>query len=167
MIHLVLGGARSGKSGFAERCATDLAAEQVLYIATAENRDHEMDARIAQHRAARNSVWTTYEASSELAAALEQSPEQACVLVDCLTLWLSRSLENGRWPVEKQQFMQALGSITRPLILVSNEVSGGITPMGELTRNFVDEAGYLHQDIAKIACKVTLVTAGLPLSLKG
>jgi len=167
MIHLVLGGTRSGKSGFAECSAADIAGDQVLYIATAENRDAETDVRIEQHRKSRNPEWTTHEASQGLAKALTVHPECACVLIDCLTLWLSRSLESDAWLEEKSSFLTALSGSERPVILVSNEVGGGIIPMGALTRQFVDEAGYLHQDIAKIAQKVSLVVAGFPVAVKG
>ncbi|GIU05546.1 MULTISPECIES: bifunctional adenosylcobinamide kinase/adenosylcobinamide-phosphate guanylyltransferase [unclassified Shewanella] len=182
MIHLVLGGARSGKSSYAEsqvlQCvsATGAAAESAKscwYFATAQALDSEMQQRILHHQAQRQIdaiAWQTIECPLELTHALQShATDDSVILVDCLTLWLSNQLfcENNDWQQVKSDFLQALAKLPGTVILVSNEVGCGIVPMGEISRRFVDEAGWLHQDIAAIADKVTLVTAGLPLHLKG
>ncbi|MCL1051936.1 bifunctional adenosylcobinamide kinase/adenosylcobinamide-phosphate guanylyltransferase [Shewanella abyssi] len=183
MIHLVLGGARSGKSRFAESQVIErLVASQsdensseleCLYFATAEALDDEMKERIAQHQSQRNNdaiAWRTIESPLMLSVALKANAKGSCiVLVDCLTLWLSNHLLQSAsdWQATKAEFLQVISELPAEVILVSNEVGCGIVPMGELSRRFVDEAGWLHQDIATIADRVTLVTAGLPLRLKG
>jgi adenosylcobinamide kinase/adenosylcobinamide-phosphate guanylyltransferase len=180
VIHLVLGGARSGKSRFAESLVIRRLAEsqngaelECLYFATAEALDSEMSERIAQHQSQRNNhaiTWRTIESPLALSAALTANVKvNSIVLVDCLTLWLTNHLlqSSSDWQTTKTEFLQAIAALSAEVILVSNEVGCGIVPMGEISRRFVDEAGWLHQDIAAIADKVTLVTAGLPLSLKG
>jgi adenosylcobinamide kinase/adenosylcobinamide-phosphate guanylyltransferase len=183
VIHLILGGARSGKSRFAESQVAQRLAEsqhgdngaelECLYFATAEALDSEMVERIAQHQSQRNSdtiKWRTIESPLALAAALKANAQgNSIVLVDCLTLWLSNHLlqSTSDWQATKAEFLQVISKHPAEIILVSNEVGCGIVPMGELSRRFVDEAGWLHQDIAAIADRVTLVTAGLPLRLKG
>ena len=178
MIHFVLGGARSGKSSYAESQVLHhmTAADSVkpcLYFATAEALDSEMQQRILHHQSQRQTdaiAWQTIECPLELTQAIElHSSNDSVILVDCLTLWLSNQLfhANNNWQQVKSEFLKALAQHTGTLILVSNEVGCGIVPMGEVSRRFVDEAGWLHQDIAAIADKVTLVTAGLPLHLKG
>ncbi|WP_440874548.1 bifunctional adenosylcobinamide kinase/adenosylcobinamide-phosphate guanylyltransferase [Thalassotalea sp. PLHSN55] len=181
-IHLVLGGARSGKSRFAEQIARQSqqsGAEQVTYIATAERGDDEMQQRIDMHQAQRSQdelakSWQLVESPLALAFSIEQAfNDSDCVLVDCLTLWLSNCLCKGAldlWQQEKAALLQLLERLShsteKTLILVSNEVGHGIVPLGDLARDFVDQAGWLHQDIGKIASHVDFIMAGLPLTLK-
>jgi len=174
MIELVLGGARSGKSRYAEKQAQETD-KPVLYIATAEARDAEMQARIARHRQDRPGHWQTLEEPVALGQAIARYDNaEQCILVDCLTLWLSNilfdrkgKLTESRLQQEKAELLAALSASSGDIILVSNEVGQGIVPIEKTTRRFVDEAGFLHQDIARISAKVTLICAGLPLSLKG
>lgn len=166
MMHLVLGGARSGKSRYAEQCARD-SGKTLFYLATAEARDPEMQARIAHHREQRGALWQLREEPlllSDALAALD-SPNH-CLLVDCLTLWLSNCLAVNRWEELRAALLDTLPQLAADIVLVSNEVGQGVVPMGELTRRFVDESGRLHQDLASQCHRVTLVTAGLPLTLK-
>lgn len=166
-VTLVLGGARSGKSRFAE----DLAAASGLartYVATAEVWDDEMRERIAHHRARRDGTWTTVDAPLDLPEALPAaSGRDRIVLVDCLTLWLSNVMLAGR-DVEAaiDALLAALAAISGPAILVSNEVGSGIVPDTRLGRDFRDHQGRLNQRVAAVADRVTLVVAGLPLDLK-
>ena len=174
-VHLVLGGARSGKSRFAEEAATE-SGKEVVYIATATVYDDEMQQRINRHINDRPTHWLTIEQPLLLAQALKQyAQNDVCVLVDCLTLWLTnvlmaeqdQSTSGIKSLVDyKKELLDILAGLPGQVILVSNEVGQGIVPMGELSRRFVDEAGWLHQDIARIAEKVTLVVAGLPMALK-
>ncbi len=169
-VHLVLGGARSGKSSFAEKMAIE-SAKEVVYIATATIYDDEMQTRINRHIDDRPAHWLTIEEPLLLAQTLkQQAAEDKCLLVDCLTLWLSNVLmteENTKqFSAYKEALLTVLPSLPGQIILVSNEVGQGIVPMGELSRRFVDEAGWLHQDIARLAQQVTLVVAGLPMKLK-
>ena len=203
-IQLILGGARSGKSSLAEQYAMS-STLPVTYIATSQALDAEMAQRISQHQAERPAHWRLIEAPLQLSVAIESIISEAslsnssgvCILVDCLTLWLSNSLCRSNsstnssnnasqdsanvdyWQQEKQQFLSLLNSFQSlsferestqafsiEIILVSNEVGHGIVPMGELSRQFVDQAGWLHQAIAKVADKVEFVMAGLPLTLK-
>lgn len=159
---LVLGGARSGKSRYAEQL---IGARPALYLATGEARDAEMQDRIERHRARRGENWTTREAPLELVSTLRAA--DCPVLVDCLTLWLSNLLGDNRNPVtETQGLIETLPTIRVPVILVSNEVGLGIVPDNKLAREFRDHAGRLHQAIAAIATRVVFVAAGLPLMLK-
>lgn len=187
MIHLVLGGARSGKSRFAEEQVKQLCAEhqiailkqadehqsRCLYFATAQALDSEMTQRIGHHQTQReigDINWHTIECPLELTAALiANATNNSIILVDCLTLWLTNHLLKAEddWQEVKAALLQTLIELPGSVILVSNEVGCGIVPMGEINRRFVDEAGWLHQEIAAIADRVTLVTAGLPLNLKG
>jgi adenosylcobinamide kinase / adenosylcobinamide-phosphate guanylyltransferase len=168
MIDLILGGARSGKSRLAEQRARD-SQRPVVYIATAESRDGEMNARIAHHRERRPAEWLTVEEPLHLAAAIRQHAGTGnLILVDCLTLWITNLLcqENPTlFAQEKAALLDELQE--RPnIILVSNETGLGVVPLGELTRRFVDETGWLHQELATLADRVTLVVAGLPHNLK-
>lgn len=169
MLELILGGARSGKSRLAEQraLASGLA---VSYIATSQPLDGEMNARIQQHRARRPSEWALVEEPLALARALqEQAAPDRCLLVDCLTLWLTNLLmldDPARLAVERQALLDCLPQLSGHIILVSNETGLGVVPLGELTRRYVDEAGWLHQALAACCPRVTLVVAGLPLSLK-
>jgi adenosylcobinamide kinase/adenosylcobinamide-phosphate guanylyltransferase len=164
---LILGGARSGKSRFAEAIAlrTGLPA---AYVATAEVRDDEMAARIARHRERRDAHWTTVEEPLELTDRLiKLSDPGRVILVDCLTLWLSNLMEAGRDVAgEGARLADALRTVRGPVVLVSNEVGSGIVPMNALARRFADEQGRLNQTIAAAAEHVFLVAAGLPLRLK-
>lgn len=170
MRTLILGGARSGKSALAERLAT-ASGHEVVYIATAQAHDAEMAARIAHHRAQRPAHWLSVEEPMALAAALEAHARPGrCVLVDCLTLWLSNLLgapDSERFKQEHDALLHLLPSLKGQVLMVSNEVGLGVIPMGELTRRFVDEAGRLHQALAAQCERVLFVAAGLPLPLKG
>ena len=173
MLKLVLGGARSGKSRYAEQCAAE-SGKQVIYFATAQKHDAEMELRVQRHQQRRPEHWQTIEEPIKLAAALKQYGNvENCLLVDCLTLWLSNVLFDEQGGVQtdsyqqhKAELLETLGGLSADIILVSNEVGKGIVPMGAGTRCFVDEAGWLHQDIAKISQQVIFVTAGLTQVLK-
>lgn len=171
MLTLILGGARSGKSRFAQTHA-EASGLPVTVIATGQARDAEMAARIARHRAERPAGWQTVEEPLHLAAALQQAARPGqCVLVDCLTLWLMNLLEAGdaAFAAERAALLAALPTLpTLPgeILFVSNEIGLGVIPLGELSRRFVDEAGWLNQDLAKLADNVTFIAAGLPLALK-
>ncbi len=166
-LTLILGGARSGKSRFAETLATSTPAPW-LYIATAEARDEEMRERIAHHRGRRGAGWTTIEGPHDLAGTLAAPGTDASViLIDCLTLWLSNvMLADG--DVERQQtrLLAALAAAPRPVIAVSNEVGLGIVPDNALARAFRDAQGRLNAAVAEQAEHVMLMAAGLPLTLK-
>lgn len=171
MLELYLGGARSGKSRLAEVRAASSGLKKI-YIATAQPNDAEMAARIAHHQCDREGAgWLVVEAPELLAQAIrEHASESACILVDCLTLWLSNWLIRGEselWESVSDELMSVLVGAPGHIILVSNEVGSGIVPMGELSRRFVDEAGRLHQEIAAKAQRVVMVTAGLEQVLKG
>ena len=174
MKELILGGARSGKSALAEQRARASGLE-VSTIATAEAGDAEMAARIAMHRARRPDRWRLVEEPVALAAVLRQeAAAKRCVIVDCLTLWLSNLLGADSAPVESPLFVRerealldALPTLPGHIILISNEVGMGIVPLGSLTRRFCDETGRLHQDLARVCDRVILTVAGLPYVLKG
>ena len=180
-ITLVLGGARSGKSAYAEQLAVQSAAP-VVYIATATAGDAEMAARIAHHRARRPAAWRTVEAPLDLAGALQlHAAANTSVLVDCLTLWLSNLLFDGaadypgagpinpaaQFTQSRDALLDTLPQLPGNIILVSNEIGFGVTPMGAVSRFFVDEAGHLHQRIAALAQQVRLIVAGCPVAVKG
>ncbi len=169
MIRLILGGARSGKSAYAQRLAA-LSGLPVTVIATAEAADAEMTARIARHRTQRPLHWGTVEEPLALAAALGAvAGARQCLLVDCLTLWLSNLLAAGeaRFEAERAALFERLPALPGEIILVANEVGLGVIPLGELTRRFVDEAGRLNQELAAQADVVVFLAAGLPLLMKG
>jgi adenosylcobinamide kinase/adenosylcobinamide-phosphate guanylyltransferase len=167
---LVLGGARSGKSAFAQGSAEAKAAEtsgRLVMIATAQAFDAEMAERIARHREDRGAVWTTLEAPLDIAAALEGLGADDVVVVDCLTLWLSNLMLDERDVAAGAAALVATaGRFEGALWLVSNEVGFGIVPDNALARRFRDETGRLHQALAQAAESVTLVVAGLTLRLK-
>jgi adenosylcobinamide kinase/adenosylcobinamide-phosphate guanylyltransferase len=170
MRELILGGARSGKSRLAEKLAAD-SGLAVTYIATSQALDGEMSARIRQHRERRPADWALVEEPLELARVLQElaSPER-CLLVDCLTLWLTNLLmleDDARLNAEREALLECLGQLPGRIILVSNETGLGVVPMGELTRRYVDEAGWLHQAIAERCQRVIFTVAGLPMLLKG
>ena len=171
-VTLVLGGARSGKSAYAEG-QVDRYIEQRggtrVYLATAEAGDAEMAARIAAHRARRGDRWTTIEEPVELVAALarETRPDRA-VLVDCLTLWLANLIERQRDAErECRHLADTLPEISGPAVFVANDVGCGIVPENPAARAFRDLAGSLNQWIAARADRVVMVAAGLPIVLKG
>jgi adenosylcobinamide kinase / adenosylcobinamide-phosphate guanylyltransferase len=167
-LTLVLGGARSGKSRFAEKLAASHAPPW-LYIATAEPLDEEMRQRIQEHRQRRGAMWRTLEAPYDLAAALPGAGgDCGVVLIDCLTLWLSNIMLAGRDPgAARAELLAALGKAETPVIAVTNEVGLGIVPDNPLARRFRDEQGRLNAELAAIADRVVLMAAGLPLTLKG
>jgi adenosylcobinamide kinase / adenosylcobinamide-phosphate guanylyltransferase len=172
--HLILGGARSGKSRYAEEQAkkTSLANHQsLLYVATAVVRgdnegNDEMKSRVVLHQQRRDSSWHLIEEPLHLGKVLDEATEQQCILIDCLTLWLTNALMSDCWSEVKSALFTSLKNTSASVFFVSNEVGSGIVPMGELTRQFVDEAGCLHQELAELCEQVSLVIAGLPLSLK-
>jgi len=170
MKELILGGARSGKSRLAEQhaIASGLA---VTYVATATAADTEMQARIAEHQRRRPSGWALIEEPLRLAAVLrEQAGPDRCLLVDCLTLWITNLLcanDENLFATERRALVELLPRLPGHIILVSNETGMGVVPLGALSRRFCDEAGWLHQDIAQLSDRVILTVAGLPHLLKG
>lgn len=181
MSELILGGARSGKSRLAEQRALE-SGLPVIYVATAQAGDGEMAQRIAHHRARRPAHWGLVEAPLDLAATLRaHAAPDTCLLVDCLTLWLSnllfagaaaRQLDAGkavdcpRLSGELQVLIDTLPGLPGRILLVSNEVGWGLVPMAPLSRYFADTQGRLNQQVAAVSERVTLVAAGLPLHLK-
>lgn len=170
MIDLILGGARSGKSRLAEQRARAFNLP-VTYIATSQALDAAMAERIAIHQQQRPSEWSLIEEPLALADVLRQTcASDQCVLVDCLTLWLTNLLLDSdpqRMANEQQQLLDLLPRLNGHIILVSNETGLGVVPMGELTRRYVDAAGWLHQSLAQLSDRVTFTVAGLPMTLKG
>ena len=171
-VSLVLGGARSGKSAFAERLA--LQHEQCVYLATAEHIDQEMEQRIASHRARRAGQqqgaprWRTVEAPIELAAAIRrEAAPQRCLLVDCLTVWLGNLMHHEQdIDSARAALLESLAESVGPVVLVANEVGLGIVPDNAQARRFRDLAGLLNQAVAAIAGHVVFLAAGLPMVLK-
>ncbi|MBH2033327.1 MAG: bifunctional adenosylcobinamide kinase/adenosylcobinamide-phosphate guanylyltransferase [Pseudomonadales bacterium] len=170
MRELILGGARSGKSRLAENLAAD-SGLAVTYIATSQALDGEMSSRIRLHRERRPAEWALVEEPIELARVLRESANaERCLLVDCLTLWLTNLLmleDDARLVAEREALLDCLSGLPGRIILVSNESGLGVVPMGELTRRYVDEAGWLHQAIAERCQRVVFTVAGLPMLLKG
>jgi adenosylcobinamide kinase/adenosylcobinamide-phosphate guanylyltransferase len=170
MKELILGGVRSGKSRLAEQHAQDTGLP-VTYIATATSEDDEMRARIEHHQAQRPGHWQLVEEPLGLATTLQQhAAANHCLLVDCLTLWLTNLLcaqDESRMQTEVKSLLQILPTLPGHIILVSNETGMGVVPLGELTRRYCDEAGRLHQAVAQSCERVILTVAGLPLHLKG
>lgn len=172
--HLILGGARSGKSRFAEQLAT-AANLQVIYVATAQVYDDEFATRIQHHQARRPADWQLVEEPHFLASTLERlSKSDNLIIIDCLTLWLAQWICNdchppnsSTWAHEREALISVLQTLSGEIILVSNEVGMGIVPLGKINRDFQDEQGRLNQAVAKIADEVTFVAAGLPMKLKG
>ncbi len=166
MFHLVLGGARSGKSRYAESLAQQLN-QPVVYVATAQIRDGEMQDRVDRHQADRPDHWTTVEVTTNLPQAIREHRQSGqCVLVDCLTLWMMSLLEADSITQGVDDLLDAITGTDGPLLLVSNEITLGVVPMGELSRRYVDELGRLHQRIAAVASNVTLMVAGIPMAVK-
>lgn len=165
-VELIIGGARSGKSSLAERRAKDSGLE-VSYIATATAGDQEMRDRIAHHRQRRPGHWRTVEEPLQLSATLRaEAAAERCLLVDCVTLWLTNLLLGPGFEPERSLFLEALPTLPGRVILVSNEVGWGLVPMNELGRRFADEQGRTNQEIAAACNRVTLVVAGQALELK-
>jgi adenosylcobinamide kinase / adenosylcobinamide-phosphate guanylyltransferase len=164
-LTFVLGGARSGKSSFAEALVRR-AEPPWLYVATAEARDAEMTERIERHKKERGSEWRTLEVPLDLAEALN-GVGPGPVLVDCLTLWLSNVLlANRNTEEECDRLLETLAAVPGPLVVVSNEVGLGIVPETPLGRTFRDAQGKLNQRVAAISDRVVFLAAGLPLTLK-
>lgn len=174
MIHLILGGARSGKSRFALEQVSQLSissANPVTFVATATVTDKEMASRIAHHKAERPVEWQLAEVPLQLAGFIQQQQTNAkqILIVDCLTLWLNNQLfEHPEQDFKKliSELVKGLKNCTCDVFLVANEVGLGVIPMGEISRQFVDLAGWLNQALAAQADKVTFVAAGLPMTLK-
>ena len=167
--HLILGGARSGKSSFAERLLEQISVREKLkkvYLATATVGDNEMADRIQMHKQQRDEKWRLIEEPVELANIIENSKKDECLLIDCLTLWLSNCLYHECWDEQKDAFLNALKNCQTTVVMVSNEVGYGIVPMGELSRRFVDESGWLHQALALQCSHVSVVVAGIENVLK-
>ena len=166
-LSLILGGARSGKSRYAEALAARYG-RPAVYVATAQATDAEMAARIAQHQAQRGSGWRTIEEPLALAQCLGVEAAADCVLlVDCLTLWLSNVMAADKdVDHEIAALVAGLEDLPGPVILVANEVGHGIVPMNAVARRFRDHAGLLHQRLAAIADHVVFVVAGLGQVLK-
>jgi len=164
---LILGGARSGKSRFAQVTA-ESAAERRVFIATAQAFDEEMRERIARHRAERTAHWCTREAHLDLTEAIDSETGSDCaVLVDCLTLWLSNLMLAERDPERQtERLVESIRAARGPLVLVSNEVGHGIVPATSLGRRFRDAQGRLNQRVAEAVDAVVFVAAGCPLLLK-
>lgn len=170
MLQLILGGARSGKSRLAQQMAQDFDLP-VVYVATAQALDPEMQQRIELHQQQRPQNWQLLETPLHLAQNLKQVDQKnQVILVDCLTLWMSNLLledDSNTQPVECQKLLALLPELASEVILVSNETGLGVVPMGQLSRQFVDESGRLHQQLAQLADTVTFCVAGLPMRLKG
>lgn len=170
---LILGGARSGKSAFAEKLASD-SGLAVTYIATAQVYDPEFAQRVQHHRNTRPAHWRLIEEPHFLSSALnENASSDRCLIVDCLTLWLAQWICNdchppaeSTWEDERRKLLEILPALPGRILLVSNEVGMGIVPLGEINRRFQDEQGRLNQTIAAICDEVIFVAAGLPLKLK-
>ena len=173
-IHLILGGARSGKSSYAEKLASETGLP-VTYIATAQVYDDEFRARVQQHKDRRPKNWQLIESTHYLSAALQANNHTGAVtIIDCLTLWLAQCIcpectppEGVDWMRERAAFLELLPKLQGDIILVSNEVGMGIVPLGEINRQFQDEQGRLNQAVAAIADRVSFIAAGLPIKLKG
>ncbi|MDE1566683.1 bifunctional adenosylcobinamide kinase/adenosylcobinamide-phosphate guanylyltransferase [Aquabacter sediminis] len=163
----VLGGARSGKSGYALRLVEQLPGPYA-FLATAEAYDAEMADRIARHRAERGPQWITHDAPLDLAGVLRALPQDRPALIDCLTLWLSNHLlADADLEDQAECLSEALAQRTAPTVVVSNEVGLGIVPDNALARRFRDAAGRLNQQVARQARAVVFMVAGLPLFPKG
>lgn len=167
---LILGGIKSGKSRHAERRAHG-SGLKVIYIATATADDDEMQARILAHQQQRNKNWGLIEEPLKLANTIRQhASTDTCLLIECLTLWLTNLLcleDESVFKQERQAFVDAILHAPGNIIMVSNETGMGVVPMGELSRRYCDEAGLLHQQLAQHCDRVDLITAGLAQTLKG
>ena len=169
-LTLMLGGAASGKSAFAERAIVKTCSDKAkIYIATAQAFDDEMQAKISDHRQARAADgWTTVEEPLRLTAALEHASKDQVILLDCATLWLTNQLLAGAdLHAESEKLIRALATCPAHVIVVTNEVGQGIVPEHAMSRQFREAQGKLNQGIAREAQLVVQVIAGLPLVLKG
>jgi len=170
-VTLVLGGARSGKSRYAQELSSGF--RRVVYIATASRDDAEMRARIAKHRRERPTQWKTVEVSTDLARVLrEECGDADLVLIDCLTIYASHVMGRGKNGASQarssfQNLCEALREVKASVILVSNEVGSGVVPPYRSGRDYRDLLGELNQEIARFADRVILMVAGLPLTVKG
>lgn len=173
MLSLVIGGARSGKSRFAQSLAAS--AQRPLYVATARIEDDEMAARVARHRSDRTAKWTTVEEALQIGVALERHASgHDFVLLDCLTLWLSNLAWEHRESPDEQVRAAAVAEIARvaaasapsDVVLVTNEVGCGVVPESKVGRSFRDLQGWVNQEAAQFADRVYLVTAGIALPIK-
>lgn len=175
MQQLILGGARSGKSQLAQQLALsqEQQGQEVLVVVTADSRhnDNSMDERIQKHQQQRPKKWQTIECPLLLATTLaELASPNRCILVDCLSLWLSNCLLQHPEldPAQHgQQLLEKIQNLPGTILFVSNEVGLGVVPMGQLSRDFVDHSGFLHQQLAQHCQRVIFTAAGLPLVLKG
>ena len=173
-IHLILGGARSGKSAYAEKRALE-SGLPVTYIATGQIYDDEFRARVRHHQERRPKNWQLIEEPHFLSTALQANNNVGTTLIiDCLTLWLAQWIcedckppSSSSWQQQREALLKILPSMKAEVLLVSNEVGMGIVPLGEINRQFQDEQGRLNQAIAQVADQVSFIAAGLPLKLKG
>jgi adenosylcobinamide kinase/adenosylcobinamide-phosphate guanylyltransferase len=169
-IYFITGGARSGKSGFAEKLAGDLQGKRA-YVATAQALDEEMASRIAKHRHDRGSAWDTFEEPLAIAELLRKlSDRYPVLLLDCLTLWLSNMMahtdNDSQVLARSEELVAAVRDFKGQCIVVSNEVGLGIVPDNPLARKFRDLAGMLNQRMAQAADEVYFTAAGIPLKIK-
>ncbi|MDC0612248.1 bifunctional adenosylcobinamide kinase/adenosylcobinamide-phosphate guanylyltransferase [Vibrio sp.] len=175
---LVLGGARSGKSSFAETLVKDQYAQtpdsRLHYVATAVAFDDEMKLRIKEHQSRRDSCWIEHECPTDLSELLSELGTNDIVLIDCLTVWLNNVIYNDGNDITQQnisdkieELQQVISKSPASFVFVSNEVGMGVVPLGKVTRLFVDNAGWMNQGIASIVDNVVLVTAGIPMAIKG
>ena len=166
-LTLVLGGARSGKSRYAEQLVMAQSSPWI-YVATAEPFDDEMRTRIAEHKSRRDGQWHTVDAPTDLAGAIEDAPARNAVLIDCLTLWLNNLIfRKINIDTAIENLEAALAEREAPTVLVSNEVGFGIVPDKAEARRFRDLQGRLNQRIAAMAGRVVLMVAGIPVLVKG
>lgn len=176
--HLISGGVRSGKTAYAEKLALEMRLP-TLYVATARVLDSEMRRRIDRHRRERPKHWRSVECDIQLGAALvNEARAGTCVIIDCLTLWLANLLsdENDhdgpsakqltRLAAERDQLLGAIRSVPAEVLIVTNELGSGVTPIGRFTRIFVDEHGITNQRVAELCERLTLVVCGQPLRIK-
>ena len=172
-LSLILGGAASGKSRFAEALAAGPTGQRTsfgerIYVATAQAQDAEMRAKIERHRTGRGPDWRTIEAPLDVAGSLGSAAPSDIVLIDCATLWLSNQMLAGAdIDAETLRLLAALTACAAPVVIVTNEVGQSIVPENPLARRFRNEQGRLNQRLAAQAGLAVLVVAGLPLVLKG
>lgn len=171
-IVLVTGGARSGKSTYAEKICLDLAKDRLpVYIATAVAFDDEMKERILKHRQRREGKFTTVEACLELPKAIEDNPNSV-VLVDCLTVWANNLLYYGKEDLSfaysyVDSLIQVLKNREKDIILVTNETGSGIVPDNKLAREFRDLSGIINQKVASVSSDVIMTVCSIPMAVKG
>lgn len=166
---LILGGVKSGKTRYGMQRAMQ-GRQQIIYVATAQARDDEMRARIRRHRDDRPDDWLLIEEPIALSDVLKSHDSvEHCFIVDCLTLWMSNLLEQKDAVMDNQidQFLNTLNQVDARVIMISNETSMGVVPLGSLTRRYCDAIGLLHQSAGQLCNRVTLMVAGLPIQVKG